>query len=175
MNRLLTLTMTAFMMTHCTLAQSVIKVWGSEDSLAIVAQVRHCLHQLDVRQRVNLQLRFCETMPKNLSGITIVQPTLASSEEKLIKVWIKAQMSSIQQRFILAHEMIHVKQYVKGELSIIDQQHVLWKGKTYKHQRLVHRNTPWEREAFRFHHQLAKIIKNSPLEPLMVSRTERKP
>ena len=49
---------------------------------------------------------------------------------------------------IMAHEMVHVKQYIKGELAEDAEGFQLWKGKHVKDS-LVYYKQPWEREAMR--------------------------
>jgi hypothetical protein len=49
---------------------------------------------------------------------------------------------------IVAHEMVHVKQYVKGELGADKKGFQLWKGRHVAAD-LKYHNQPWEREAMR--------------------------
>lgn len=51
----------------------------------------------------------------------------------------------------LAHEMVHVKQYVLGELDDIDISQVKWKGELYQSgdtEDEAYWNSPWEIEAY---------------------------
>lgn len=47
----------------------------------------------------------------------------------------------------LAHELIHAKQFIRGE---INQRNLIWRGQRgpYDCRRLAYRKTPWEKEAF---------------------------
>jgi hypothetical protein len=47
----------------------------------------------------------------------------------------------------LAHELIHAKQFLRGE---INQRNLIWRGRQgpYDCRRLTYRRTPWEREAY---------------------------
>ena len=47
----------------------------------------------------------------------------------------------------LAHELIHAKQFLRGE---INQRNLIWRGRygPYDCKRLTYRRTPWEREAY---------------------------
>ena len=48
----------------------------------------------------------------------------------------------------MAHEMIHVKQFVKGELIITKDGDAIWKGKNLGNwENLEHKKRPWEKEA----------------------------
>lgn len=49
---------------------------------------------------------------------------------------------------VLAHEMVHVKQYAKGELKdFVRVKRVKWKGKVYNEENLDYWECPWEIEA----------------------------
>lgn len=57
--------------------------------------------------------------------------------------------------YFLAHEMVHVKQYAKGELNSKGE----WKGEDMRH--VGYLSQPWEKEAFKLEIPLAKdYIKN---------------
>ena len=56
----------------------------------------------------------------------------------------------------LAHEMVHLKQFVRGELFDYEiGQRVQWKSKTYKTS-MEYNKQPWEREAYRLEDKLYK-------------------
>ena len=52
----------------------------------------------------------------------------------------------------LAHEMVHLKQFVRKELWDYETGRVQWKSRTYG--RLNHDDQPWEREAYRLEGEL---------------------
>ena len=69
----------------------------------------------------------------------------------------------------LSHEMVHVKQVVKGETILADPKTGLafWRGEPYNMFRLnemaardydFYRSLPWEQEAFNRMHALARIV-----------------
>ena len=50
---------------------------------------------------------------------------------------------------VLAHEMIHVKQYVKGELKdYLTKPDTYWFGKPYSRKKTNYFDLPWEKEAY---------------------------
>jgi hypothetical protein len=59
----------------------------------------------------------------------------------------------------LAHEMTHVKQFVKGELFDYQDGSVQWKSKRYR-RNLSYSKSPWEREAYRMENKLYKELRN---------------
>lgn len=48
---------------------------------------------------------------------------------------------------ILAHEMVHVKQYALGIMKITPSGHTIWNGKTYR-KNINYLQSPWEIDAF---------------------------
>ena len=57
----------------------------------------------------------------------------------------------------MAHEMVHVKQIAKGQLSY-DGKKVFWKGKRYYPKRMSYYNHPWEIDAWRNEKVLASRV-----------------
>ena len=52
----------------------------------------------------------------------------------------------------LAHEMVHLKQFVRGELFDYETGRVQWKTKSFG--RVHYEDSPWEREAYRLEDKL---------------------
>lgn len=67
---------------------------------------------------------------------------------KRINLEIDAKLHDDIALEIMAHEMVHVKQYLKGELGQDKKGFQLWKGK-HVVAGLKYHNQPWEREAMR--------------------------
>lgn len=60
---------------------------------------------------------------------------------------------------ILAHELVHVKQYLEGTLVDLPEGKCLWKGKIYLDPCVylcdqLYLNAPWEHQAFALQHRL---------------------
>lgn len=172
MKPLIVLTLTALLSMHIVYCQSIIKVHGSEDSLTINQQIQQYLTYLDVREKIHLTVIFTSRMPDKLKGITFCQHSSESTAYQVIKVRIDARLSKKQQALVLAHEMIHVKQYAKGELMVIKEQHVLWQGRKYHYQHNRRHRVPWENEAYQNDHLLSKLSKEQPGAPLTALRIE---
>ena len=68
--------------------------------------------------------------------------------EKRINLEIDADLNEDIALDIVAHEMVHVKQYLKKELGQDKKGFQLWKGK-HVASGLKYHNQPWEREAMR--------------------------
>ncbi len=62
---------------------------------------------------------------------------------------------------VIAHETVHLMQYMKGEAKYYDANSIIWQGKTYQ---LLPANHPkykeqfWEEEAFRLAPQIIKML-----------------
>ena len=54
----------------------------------------------------------------------------------------------------LAHEMVHLKQFVRGELFDYEFGKSQWKSRVYNVARTAHDDQPWEREAYRLEGKL---------------------
>ncbi len=158
MKSLLLLALVIFAMND-TFAQPVIKVRGSEDSVAHLSQIIKCLDYLDIRENICLNVYFSSHLSNQLDGTTYVQPAPALNGRQLVKVIVIRIASSLtkeKQSLVLAHEMIHVGQIIRGELEF-DKQQVIWKGRKYLDRLLEPRRTPWELEAYRQDRALAAI------------------
>lgn len=129
-------------------SQPIVMVLGVEDSLAIKNQVTQYLHHLDVRENIHLTVCFTEILPSSVEGMTLCLNTPTADTCQIISVRIKAHLDHTQQKLVLAHEMIHVKQFAKGELIVNSKHKVIWKGKTYWSVGGSRPSTPWEEEAY---------------------------
>lgn len=155
-----TLTILLFGM-NTALSQPVVEVKGSSHARAVKRQVHAYLDHLDVQESPHLTVRFSHRMPSKLNGITISLPSPKPDAYQVLKVLIDARLTASKQRLVLAHEMIHVKQYAKGELVSIDKNQVMWQGRKRYYARAYNRVTPWEKEAYRGDRALAQRIESS--------------
>lgn len=96
-------------------------------------------------------------MPEKLEGMAISLNSPEPDDYQIIKVLIDASLNKTKQRLVLAHEMIHVKQYVKEELVVLNKQQVMWKGQKYRFSCVCNRQIPWEKEAYRTDNLLVKL------------------
>ena len=148
--------------TNAAFSQPVVKVKGSKNPQAIERHVQAHLDQLDVQESIHLTIRFSSRMPEKLEGITFSVPSPEPDVYQLLKVLIDARISESKQRLVLAHEMIHVKQYAKQELIVLNDKSVSWKGQEYQYAYEYNQRTPWEQEAYRGDRTLAKLADISP-------------
>jgi hypothetical protein len=170
------LTITCVLWMNVTFSQPIVGVVGSADSVTVLKQVAQCLEYLGIRENVSLAVIFPRTMPKNYAGVTIC---LNSADMKknigylIVKVYLDARLPKALQRIVLAHEMIHVKQYAKRELIINSKQEVTWKGQKYFYHDADDGDTlPWELEAYRNDGRLVKHCKEQSEILLPVSKID---
>lgn len=84
-------------------------------------------------------------------GYTELFQTYAQVEhiaQNLLNIEIDAHIHDNIGLHILAHEMVHVKQYVTGKLAEDSEGMQLWRGK-YVQDALEYIDEPWEREAMK--------------------------
>ena len=76
-----------------------------------------------------------------------------------ISVAVDSALDTLQSLTTLAHEMVHVKQYVRGqyrgELARNGKMKRIWLGKQYS---VEYIKRPWEREAFRREMELVNAL-----------------
>ena len=83
----------------------------------------------------------------------------AKTGEKEISIAVDSQLDFPQMLITLAHEMVHAKQYVRGqyrsELSRNGRMKKIWLGKQYS---VAYMKRPWEIEAFSREGELAVAL-----------------
>lgn len=130
------------------LSQPVILIKGGENAHIIKELVTQFMEHLNITENVHLTVNFTKNVPENMKGITFCLDSPTPGDYHHIVIWLDTSLSKIRRQIVLAHEMIHVKQYAKGELTIINRERVVWKGKPYR-AKTYNRSAPWELEAFR--------------------------
>jgi len=161
------------LMPNTSFAQPIIKVWGHQDPQAIKHQIGKYLDHLEVHENIYLIVSYSENMTKKLPGVTTCQKTSDKSIDCVIRVWIRANMNQQRQGMVLAHEMIHVKQFAKQELVVLNEKQALWKGqKVYYTSDGIYdyQQTPWEAEAHRTDGLLVKLGNKQHSVPLTASK-----
>ena len=151
-------------------SQPIVKVHGNTDKTATKRLILECLNQLEVYEDFHLIVRYSENMSRTQPGQTFFQD---ANPRPIIWVWIKANLNRKLQRNVLVHEMIHVKQFAKGELIINNDQHVYWNGQKQQYTGNIHSaDSQWEFEAHRDDGKLAKLLLESIHEPWLAKRSQ---
>jgi len=56
----------------------------------------------------------------------------------------------------IAHEMVHIKQFCRGDLKFNRPDGAMWKGKVFSNTKVSDKALPWEKECLRFEKPLKK-------------------
>ena len=142
-------------------SQRLIKVLGCSESEKLVdvrARVDFYLDYLEIKQDLLVLITFVDFTPQNsqhkydLLGTTI--PTTFQGKP-MIHILIEESAPYYKQMLVLAHEMVHLKQFVTGELVEHNEEHFTWKGTDFYHVRdIEYKRRGWEREALNLQSKL---------------------
>jgi hypothetical protein len=86
----------------------------------------------------------------------IVDDSLARPREFMIELDASMRYKFDQILTWLAHEMVHLKQFVRGELCDYESGRVQWKSRTFG--RVHYDDQPWEKEAYRLEDELYEMF-----------------
>ena len=87
----------------------------------------------------------------------IIDDSLARPREFMIELDASMKYSFNQILTWLAHEMVHLKQFVRGELFDYENGRVQWKSRSFG--RVKYDDQPWEKEAYRLEGELYEMFK----------------
>ena len=86
----------------------------------------------------------------------IVDDSLAKPREFMIELDASMRYKFDQILTWLAHEMVHLKQFVRGELCDYETGRVQWKSRSFG--RVHYDDQPWEKEAYRLEDELYEMF-----------------
>jgi len=92
----------------------------------------------------------------------IVDDSLAKPREFMIELDASMRYKFDQILTWLAHEMVHLKQFVRGELCDYETGRVQWKSRTFG--RVHYDDQPWEKEAYRLEDELYEMFEEEYYE-----------
>jgi len=92
----------------------------------------------------------------------IVDDSLSRPREFMIELDASMRYKFDQILTWLAHEMVHLKQFVRGELCDYETGRVQWKSRTYG--RVHYDDQPWEKEAYRLEEELYEMFEEEYYE-----------
>jgi hypothetical protein len=155
--------LTLYVLGHCqcVFAQPIVKIGGTENPMPSERQVRWYLDQLNIKENIHLTVIYTTIIPEGFDGLTICRNVLEKDGYQIIMVRINQDLKERQKQTVLAHEMIHVKQYAKGELKLLEPNTVVWLGKKRQLSNKYH-SGPWEKEAYREDKILAVQFQQKP-------------
>lgn len=152
-------------------AQPTVRVKGTYDQEEIIAQTLFYAHTLGLDSQAHIIISFTHKMDDEKAGYTQYQDARAVGGGHQIYISINKRKARSHQVMTLAHEMIHVQQFVKGKLSKCNDYHYSWQGGICSDLRIMAYHTrPWEQEA---HEASAKLYKQYQSQSLMAMRTKQ--
>ena len=92
----------------------------------------------------------------------ITDDNLNRPREFMIELDTSMKHSFDQILIWLAHEMVHLKQFVRGELFDYATGNVQWKSRTFG--RVRYTDQPWEKEAYRLEDELYEMFEEEYCE-----------
>jgi hypothetical protein len=153
-------------------SQAIIKIVGDVDAKMVKSQVVRSLNYLEIQEPVCIHIAFTEQLPANIKGTT--RYMIFSDSSRFFRIRMDAGMDETLSRNVLAHEMMHVRQYLSGDLKIINGE-IIWKGEKYPYLHRHSHHLPWERDAYRYDQYLTKALREMPgrRSPLLASEFEK--
>jgi len=91
-----------------------------------------------------VNIEFLKTLDGDAQG-------LCNGDKQVALISINKSIPFLRQMQALAHEMVHAKQFLRGELNYIENQ-LSWQGKAAA--KVAYMSQPWELEAYRLERDL---------------------
>ena len=111
-------------------------------------EARYYASRLELNAQVAIRINLTLRLPEGILGLIQYERDSVYIPENQFIIWLNSRASFSEQSTSLAHEMIHVKQYLDGRLSEIDDKTLQWEGEEFRNfQRIPHDMRPWESEA----------------------------
>jgi len=154
-------------------SQPTIEVRGSEQEIYTKRVAREILMHMDIQENMYLVIQYSDKLSSQFPGWTTFKAASETIPMPIIHVWIKSGLKPRKSTAVLAHEMIHVKQYIKGELVVTKDQTIFWHGKEYNYDGHEHQFTPWETEAHHWDSSLARIVRTKLSDPLLAQKVHQ--
>lgn len=109
--------------------------------------INHLMPRLQKKIFLNLRLIKNLKIKENLVGDCIWEDSNYRPREFTVRIDSSQSLQDMLET--VAHEMVHVKQYARGELKDSAKSYSLckWKGKTFSWQKTDYYDHPWEIEA----------------------------
>ncbi len=102
-----------------------------------------------------LDVKLTKDLKKNSGGYAFCYITGEVNKPREFEIELDASMKFGLEEILkwLAHEMVHLKQFVKGELCDYENKKVQWKSKLLSDD-MCYEDMPWEKEAYRLETKL---------------------
>ncbi len=126
------------------------KSFRNSQRAIIMAAVNNSRHDLPMPGLQKLRIK--STTNKSFQGWAFVD------DDNVATISINRGLKGAELFSVVAHEMAHISQYLRGDLKSIDHKRLNWKGKVYKltDKRFrkmslkQYKKLPWEAEAYKY-------------------------
>ncbi len=135
---------------HIPAMQSQVFVNGSPNDLLVSEQVYGHLAQLNMQAALQIHVFYVDFSlhPYLKNGYRGYTHCLDPDQGRNFRIFIHKGLKPRTQAKVLAHEMVHVKQYYMRELRIKSQKEVCWHEECFPNfSHILYQNRPWEQEA----------------------------
>ena len=141
-------------------AQADIRLIGFQYPEQLKHYAQQCLSFLEVDRNILITIIRSTTLARPYEGQTIKAEVDTSGRDQFI-IYLLAGLNSAKESLVLAHELIHVKQYVSRRLEIKGDK-IFWLGRKFHLKEESAFYPPWENEAHAADHKLARNFAMSP-------------
>lgn len=133
----------------------------------IIQQAQFHARQLGLAQNVYIAISFSQNIPSGFSGYTRYRNIESLNGGHQVRIVISSDMSRHRQKRVLAHEMVHAKQFVEGKLVKCRDRHYSWsEGMCLDIKRISYYNRPWEKEAYKLGNRWYQAYKKRTAVPV---------
>lgn len=98
-------------------SQQIIYISGCKKQEKIRKVTGFYLDQLGIIENICIKIERRVDLPDNFLGATFQVPSTPDQKFQGFKIFIDPEIDLIENMHILAHEMIHVKQYIKDDFE----------------------------------------------------------
>ena len=141
-----------------TSAQVHVVVMGKEAKEDIREKVKFFADFLGIKNEITICVTFNPHLGDGVKGYTLFEVTQGSTGASIS---IHDQLGNHDELIVLAHEMIHVNQFIRGQLKVNSEKDVFWRKSTFNAvEEIPYQDRPWEKEALFLEKRLANLYKN---------------
>lgn len=145
-------------------AQATIMVKNAYRPEEISKQAQYYAQSLGLDHDVHIIINFSQQLSPGVSGFTRYRGGPSGSGGHQICIIISKSVVRSHRMVTLAHEMVHARQFVEGDLVKCDPQHYSWKQDPCRAVRdIAYFKRPWEKEAQKMSVQLYKAYQKEQL------------
>ncbi|MEM9673474.1 MAG: hypothetical protein ACFB15_27785 [Cyclobacteriaceae bacterium] len=165
MQRILSLGIIFLLAGYSAVAQAVVAVRNDYQPQEIKQQAEYYAHVLGLDSTVYILISFTPRVPEKMKGFTRYHDARPQGGGHQVHISISKKAGRSHQLRTLAHEMVHARQFVQGQLVQCDHTHFSWHSQACERlDKLAYLDRPWEQEATKvgasLHEQFRKQSQN---------------